>query len=178
MLHHLNQPAALLPNKPGIQTAPQIAHLEQTLNSCVGQHVSSFCDCEFTSDLANHCAHFVGHFCGISVGHTCKIHTGRGGVGASLRVHEIFSHCSAVAAWNERQLGPCLIYLVAAGNVHLSTKQMNNVDEKHMGILSSGLVWHYSNRRRKVVSEELAAFVNWYDKTKVEIFTGLPPHLD
>ena len=103
------------------------------------------------------------------------MHTGAGGSAASLRVHEIFSHCPVINVWDGQRSEPCLIYLIAAGNVRLPDRQMNNIPEKHMGVLSDGRVWHYSNRRRKVVSEDVLTFKNWHKTSAVELFTSLAP---
>ena len=43
-------------------------------------------------------------------------------------------------------------------NVHLATRQMDNVDRKHVGIYLHGRIWHYSNAQHKVITQTPAQF--------------------
>ena len=65
-------------------------------------NIKDICSCEFRNDADNHCAHFVSHAMGFAFGYTCKSMTGKGKMGASIRVHEVFAMCGAVGAWVDR----------------------------------------------------------------------------
>lgn len=143
-----------------------------------GQRIDTICDCEYHKNADNHCAHFVSHALGLNFGFTCKAMTGKGKKGANIRVHQIFPRCKQVGKWSDRptELKVCLAFVTAAGNVNLTTKHMDNVPKKHIGIYHSGNIWHYSNTGDKVVKRSPEQFARHYKGSDIAVFYGeIPP---
>lgn len=141
-----------------------------------GKTISEFCPNGFTGASTNHCAHFVSHVLDFSFGYTCDQETGVGESGANIRVHQVFARCPEVGKW--AQLGSrttCLVFIIQAGNVNLRQKQMSNVPKKHVGIYVNGTIWHYSNKRDKVVSQTPAEFRQHYSGEGFALFFGTFP---
>lgn len=154
--------------------------LADALREYENKDIKEICDCQYVDKSINHCAHFVSHALGLSFGYTCKGHTGKGsGVGASLRVHEIFSRCQKVGKWKDRGAAvTCLVFITAEDHVDLSSHVMVNHPQKHIGIFSNGSVWHYSNGQDQVVKQTPEQVLERFDKIyqgKVELFYGTFP---
>lgn len=152
---------------------------QQQLQALLGQHISKICPCGYSANSDNHCAHFVSHVVGFNFGATCSGMTGKSGASASIRVHEIFSRCSAVGAWNS--LTPTnfcgLVFITNASNVNLSTKTMINVPRKHVGIFLGVVpqIWHYSNSKQRVVRQTAQEFSHHYGSPDNAMFWGSCP---
>jgi hypothetical protein len=147
------------------------------LDTFLGKTISDLCKNGFTNNSDNHCAHFVSHVLGLGFGTTCRtMGTGKQ-AGANLRVQEIFPRCQSVGAWANRPvvLINCLVFITRASNVNLPGKTMANVPRKHIGIYHSGLIWHYSNIRDKVVKQTPAEFANHYSSPDNAMFFGTIP---
>jgi hypothetical protein len=160
--------------------APPDSTLTQTptataLNAFVGKHIKDICGCEFHGDAFNHCAHFVSHAMGFHFGYTCKQQTGKGKIGANIRVHELFKQCPEVGEWKACKATSCLVFITAASNVNLKTKVMANVPKKHVGIYLNGTIWHYSNSKRKVVTQTPEEFSHHYPGKNIALFYGTFP---
>lgn len=70
------------------------------------------------------------------------------GSGACLRVNEVFNRLSEVGARDDKPDDPseCLIFAALAGNMRRNGTRlpMGEHDRKHVGILGSGQIRHYS----------------------------------
>jgi hypothetical protein len=122
------------------------------LDSLIGKSIDTICPNNFHSSSDNHCAHFVSHAIGISFSFNCVEFKGGSHTGANIRVHEVFSKCPKVGVWNGVDLSKDqLVFVTKKNNVNVQTKTMINIPQKHIGILSGGHVYHYSNTNEKVV---------------------------
>ena len=133
---------------------------QHELDKYLGQSIGQICPNGVTNSQHGHGAHFVAHVLKFQLGVTCQV-VGKGsGPGASLRVQDLFSRCPSVGAWSLRpvELTTSLIFMAGVSQVHLATKQMNTAPQKHVGIYSGGLVWHYSHGQAKVIKQTPAQF--------------------
>ena len=138
-------------------------------------NISDICDNNYIQAADNHCAHFVSHAMSYSFGYTCKAAVaGATHQGANLRVHEVFSRCLNVGRWADRPaaLTSCLVFVTLASNVHVTTKTMDNVPKKHIGIFINGTIWHYSNSHHKVVTQVPTEFIKHYPGPGFALFYG------
>ena len=145
-----------------------------TLDSYLGKHIRDICGNSYINDSDNHCAHFVSHVLGLKFGATCHM-LGKGKVpGANVRVQEVFGRCAKVGTWESRAatMPMCLVFITNAGNVKLASRVMINVPRKHMGICTSGFIWHYSNTMRKVVKQSPEEFSRHYAAPDNAMFYG------
>jgi len=144
------------------------------LNGFLGQNIKAICGNHYAAPNDNHCAHFVSHAAGYGFGYTCKAQSNGRAPGASIRVHELFSHCPSVGNWSNKPgiLLSGLVFVTAKEHVNLTKKEMSNVPKKHVGIFIGGTIWHYSNARHKVVTEVPATFVHHYPGPTIELFYG------
>ncbi|MBE0656387.1 MAG: hypothetical protein IH602_01790 [Bryobacteraceae bacterium] len=152
---------------------------ESTLRAYLGKHISTICPIGFADDGDNHCAHFVSHVLGYQFGATCRTMKRGTGTPASIRVHDLFSHCVSVGKWDELPVPLFwgLVFITRASNVNLKSKVMNNVPRKHVGIFYGGMrtIYHYSNSRRQVVSQTPEQFSNHYSSPDNAMFWGAAP---
>ena len=152
---------------------------EATLNGYLKKNINKICEFEYTNDDDNHCAHFVSHVMGFNFGYTCKSQTGKGPKdkkGASIRVHQLFAQCPSVGEWDSADRPTTgLAFITAKNNVKLATKYMANVPRKHVGIFINNTVWHYSNTKDEVVSQDISAFKKHYSGTQYAVFWGTFP---
>ena len=116
----------------------------------------------------NHCAHYVSHIMGYEFsGPTCKNFTWadkqKPAKGATIRVDDIFKKCTTVDLLSIKPaaITECLIFVTLDSNIKKIGNKfvMGNHPRKHIGILSQGKVWNYSNTNNKVVSDLLATFI-------------------
>jgi hypothetical protein len=99
-------------------------------------------------------------------GPTCKNFTfadRQGPVGgATLRVNDLFAQSPEVGLLSSKpaSLTECLVFVTLASNITsiTGTLKMGDHPKKHVGILTGGRVWNYSNTGQKVVAESLANF--------------------
>lgn len=144
------------------------------LTQRLGQSIAAICPNGFTSEHENHCAHFVSHMFGYSFGANCRMMAGGSAPGANIRVQEVFARCPRVGKWADRPVAvtQCLVFNTQASNVKLASKVIANVPKKHIGIYCNGVVWHYSNARRQVVSVTLEDFSRHYPGSGFALFYG------
>src|SRR5688572_6751049 len=116
---------------------------QQELSGYLGKSIAEICSNGYTSELENHCAHFVSHVLGFRFGLTCQMMGGGKGPAANLRVQEIFARCPRVGVWSLRPsaMPTCLVFITSAANVNLAATMMANVPRKHVGIFLGGAVW-------------------------------------
>ncbi len=149
-----------------------------TLNGYLGKHISEICGLGYASDSDNHCAHFVGHVLGLRFGATCATMSRGSGTPASIRVQELFAHCTEVGAWGglPERVTDGLVFITHAGNVHLASRKMDNVPRKHVGIFLGATrdIWHYSNSRHQVVTQTPEEFSHHYPAPHNAMFWGTP----
>jgi hypothetical protein len=147
------------------------------LNAWLGKSIGGICGNSYANPNDNHCAHFVSHAMKYEFGYNCKVAGSGKAPGANIRVQELFARCPAVGAWTGRpaSLNPCLVFVTSAHNVHLGTKIMNNVPQKHIGIFLNGTIWHYSNAHHKVVTQLPEEFVHHYHGPDIALFYGQFP---
>ena len=138
-------------------------------------NIKNICSCEFRNDADNDCAHFVSHAMGFAFGYTCKSMTGKGKMGASIRVHEVFAMCGAVGAWADRTKTSGLVFVTSSKYVDVAKKTMINVPKKHIGIYLDNSIWHYSNTQHKVVVQMPDAFAHHYTGKDIAMFFGTFP---
>lgn len=127
------------------------------------------------NNAQNHCAHYVSHIMGYELaGPTCKNFTWADRQtpvrGATLRVDDLFAQAPEVGLLSAKPaaLTECLIFVTLAANVTANaagTLVMGNNPKKHVGILTGGKVYNYSNTGQKVVADLLAAFQSKFTTT-------------
>lgn len=158
------------------------------LSESHGKNISELCPFSIAEDSRqNHCAHYVSHMMGYELpGATCKNFTWddrqRPESGATLRVDDVFKSSPETGQWADKPitLKECLIFVTLASNMsNIGGKlQMGNHPRKHIGILTNGEVWHYSNTNNRVVSHSLEHFKSTFRSvyatsgTTVEFYYG------
>ena len=162
------------------------------LSESLGKTISDLCPFSIAQDNGvNHCAHYVSHMMGYELpGATCRNYTwddremGRAEEikGANIRVDEVFNRLQRTGPWTDKpdNLRECLIFVTRAYNMRTDGDKLIMGDHpyKHIGILTNGYVWHYSNSNNKVVSHPLVHFKNTFRNayatsgTTVEFYYG------
>ena len=158
------------------------------IDNNLNQHISYLCSFSLGQNNGqNHCAHFVSHVMGYEfAGPTCKNFTWddkqKAEAGATIRVDDIFKRSQQTGLLEDKSaaMTECLIFVTLASNVSKvgGSLVMGNHPRKHIGILSHGKVWNYSNTGNKVVADTLEAFkvkfTNAYKTagTTVEFYYG------
>lgn len=152
---------------------------EATLRSYLGRHISTICDVGYADNSDNHCAHFVSHVLRYNFAPTCRTMVYGSGVPASIRVQLLFANCVQVGVWENlpTPLFWGLVFITNRLNVNLETQFMRNVPRKHVGIFVGGSrqIYHYSNRRRQVVSQTPEEFSRHYPAPDNAMFWGGAP---
>ena len=142
-----------------------MTQLNTALEDSIDKPISAICDGEFHSNSSNHCAHFVSHIAGFEFTYNCRQHQGGSGTPANIRVHEIFAECPLVGNWVNADFNQeLLVFVTKKSNVDLANKKMRNVPQKHVGIHSRGMVYHYSNSQDKVVKWTPDKFLEEFDE--------------
>ena len=130
------------------------------LEALLGKNINAFCGNRFHDPNGNHSAHFVSHVLGFNFGFNCRDYLDGKEEGANLRVHEIFANCPRVGWWEEAdERAELLVFVVRRDAVDLARKKMQNIPQKHIGIYSDGLIYHYNNSRDRVVKQTPADFL-------------------
>jgi len=158
--------------------------LKQSLN----KDIAGLCPFSIGKNSAqNHCAHYVSHIMDYELaGPTCKNFTfadkQKPETGATIRVDDIFRKCPETGLLTSKPaaLTECLVFVTLASNVAKvgGNLVMGNNPKKHIGILTQGKVWNYSNSTNKVVSDLLTSFTNKFSYayktsgTTVEFYYG------
>lgn len=148
------------------------------LDSWLNKQISEICLNGYAKASDNHCAHFVSHVLSLNFGYTCQRHTGQQHPGANLRVHELFASCPSVQEINSSDVS-CkgLVFVSASGNfvTRGGKTTLNNIPKKHIGLLLSGLVWHYSNQQQMVVKQPISQFLLHYPGQQNALWLGSLP---
>lgn len=148
----------------------------EVLAAYEGLNISSICTAvRFVDDAQNHCAHFVNHVLGLAATLTCGQLLGRPGASANIRVHETFALCQAVGKFEDRPVGPCLVFVAHRSAVDVAGRRMSNVPKKHIGIFCDGEIWHYANLQRKVVRQAPGDFARHFPEDGFALFFGSFP---
>src|ERR1044072_5116765 len=148
------------------------------LDTYVGMSISQICPYGYDRSADSHCAHFVSHALQVSFGLTCASLRGMRGSssGANLRVREVFAQCpntSEILACPTN--GEGLIFVSKRTNFRGTPTQIARVRRKHVGIVLDGRVWHYSNRRRRVVVQTVGEFLFHYPRQNNALWYGALP---
>jgi len=135
----------------------------------LNQHISYLCKASLgTDNQQNHCAHFVSHIMKYELpGTTCKNLTLKDKQtveeGATIRVNDIFNKTLTNGLWDSKpgHINSCLIFVTISNNIIDSggNLTMRNHKKKHIGIVSKGKVWNYSNSEGKVVADTIKQFI-------------------
>jgi hypothetical protein len=146
----------------------------QQLDGYVGKSIAQMCPNGFVNSADNHAAHFVGHALGFGFGMTCQMMGQGKGPGATVRIQDLFQRCPSVGVWSLRPatFTTGLVFITAVANVNLTARTMKNVPRRHVGIFSSGFVWHYAARQDKVVKETPTQFARSYPAPDNAMFYG------
>lgn len=158
------------------------------LSLSLGKNIGQICQFSLGKvNSHNHCAHYVSHMMGYEFqGPTCKNFTWddkqKSEKGASIRVDDIFKKCVTTGLLSDKPaaMTECLIFVTLASNVTKVGPKlvMGNNPRKHIGILSQGKVWNYSNTNNKVVSDLTESFKSKFTRayntagTTVEFYYG------
>lgn len=122
------------------------------LDAYLGKNIKDICQNHFDDASLNHCAHFVSHALRLSFSFNCGQMTGGTDPAANIRVHEVFARCPRVGKWGDADASQIqLVFVTRKDVVNLSTKTMQNIPQKHVGIFCDGLVYNYSNGTDQVV---------------------------
>jgi len=151
-------------------------------------HISKICPFSIAKNNSeNHCAHYVSHMMGYELqGPTCKNATWadkqKKARGATIRVNDLFNTSLATGFLSSKPaaLTECLIFVTLASNIKTIGNKlvMHTHPKKHVGILSQGMVWNYSNSHNKVVSDMVSTFQHKFTHaykttgTTVEFYYG------
>jgi hypothetical protein len=145
-----------------------VSNIPTDIGRSLHKKISDLCPLSIARNTTqNHCAHYVSHIMGYELpGPTCKNFSfadkQNPARGATLRVDDLFSKSPSVGllASKPTTLLECLIFVTLASNVTTvgGSLMMGNNPKKHVGILSDGKVWNYSNTNQKAVADLLATF--------------------
>jgi hypothetical protein len=154
----------------------------------LNKNISAICPFSLGRNAAqNHCAHYVSHMMGYEfTGPTCKNFTladkSLPAKGDTIRVDDIFKNSTEIGVLSTKpsNLDECLVFVTLSSNVKKFgvSLVMGNNPKKHIGILSQGRVWNYSNTNKKVVCDLLPAFITKFANayktpgTTVEFYYG------
>ena len=153
-----------------------VINLSTEVTTYLGKNIKDICPNSFINNGDNHCAHFVSHVMGYSFGFRCKGMTGKGtGVGASIRVNEVFAQCPRVGLWADKPAGDCLIFITSTDNVNVDSKVMGTRPKKHIGIFCNNNVYHYSNSKDKVITQTAEEFALHYIGSSFQLYYGTFP---
>lgn len=162
-----------------------MSRIPTTIERSAGMHISRICPHKISTWIdpqdgrpANHCAHYVSHIMGYDsipgpdgrVAH-CKNRfwtpPAMRVVGhANIRVNDLFNACPSTGLLNDKpaDLTECLIFVTIERNLQSTADgfSMGSKQYKHIGILKTGNVWHYSNTGQRVVFQPTAEFVTTF----------------
>lgn len=148
---------------------------ESVLNSYLGRSIAQICPHGYDGAQDNHCAHFVAHVLQLDFGMTCGRLRRRPG-GANVRVQELFAQCPSSREVVEcPSTGQGLIFVSDRRNFSGTPTQIENVRRKHVGVMSNGRVWHYSNTLRRVVVQTVGEFLSHYPRQDNALWYGALP---
>ena len=165
-----------------------MSRIPTDIQRSLGMNIAKMCPFSIaTNNSESHCAHYVSHIMGYELpGPTCKNATWadkrKPARGATIRVNDLFGAVSVKGplANKPAALTECLVFVTLASNITTvgAKLSMGTHPRKHVGILSQGKVWNYSNTQNKVVADALSlfqtTFANAYKTagTTVEFYYG------
>ena len=165
-----------------------MSKIPTNLGRSLGKNIKNICPFSLGKmNNQNHCAHYVSHMMGYQFsGPTCKNFTWadkqKNAKGATIRVDDIFKHCTTTGLLSTKPavITECLIFVTLASNITTAGTKlaMGNNPKKHIGILSKGRIWNYSNTNNKVVSDITPSFISKFTRaynttgTTVEFYYG------
>jgi hypothetical protein len=156
--------------------------LRTDLDNALGKSIDDICPNNFHDHASNHCAHFVSHILGLDFSFNFKEFHGGSHPGANVRVHEIFSRCPLVGKFADRPADrEVLVFVTRHDVVDLANKEMQNIPQKHIGILVDGHIYNYSNTQEKVVKVTPTTFLNQFERIYAgtqALFYGTVPGSD
>lgn len=145
-----------------------MSNIPTDIKRSLGMNISKICPFSIAKNNSeNHCAHYVSHIMGYELpGATCKNTTWadkqKPAKGATIRVNDLFSATPTtdLLANKPAALTECLIFVTLSSNIKKAgcALEMGTHPKKHIGILSQGKVWNYSNTHNKVAADILALF--------------------
>lgn len=155
-------------------TLEEMDALVKKLDSTVNLRIDQICQSSLGNDFnQNQCAHYVSHVMGydISKNASCKYLTYADSQndaveGATIRVDAIFNKLSARKRSEVSRnscYSPGLIFVTQKRNIKPDSS-MGNMPAKHIGVLIWPWVYHYSNTSNKVRKENIAHFVNTFER--------------
>lgn len=165
-----------------------MSNIPSAITRSLGMNISGICPFSIAKNHAeNHCAHYVSHIMGYELpGPTCKNATWADkqnpANGATIRVNDLFAAIPVTGplATKPAALTECLIFVTLSSNMRASGSKlvMGTHPRKHVGILSQGMVYNYSNTHGIVVADVLSLFKTKFSKayktagTTVEFYYG------
>lgn len=165
-----------------------MSNIPTAIARSLGMNISRICPFSIAKNHAeNHCAHYVSHIMGYELaGPTCKNATWADkqnpAKGATIRVNDLFAAVPVTGplANKPAALTECLIFVTLSSNMRAFGPKlvMGTHPRKHVGILSQGMVYNYSNTHNIVVADVLALFKTKFSNayktagTTVEFYYG------
>jgi hypothetical protein len=129
------------------------------------KNISEMCGNGLDDPALNHCAHFVSHAVGLKFSYNCQQLVGGKREPANIRVHEVFAMCPRVGAWEDADTSKDqLIFVTRKNVVNVSSKTMQNIPQKHIGVYRGGHVYHYSNTEDRVIKQTVNAFYDRFQR--------------
>ena len=155
------------------------------LDDYLGKTIEEVCGKYGTvNDDVNHCAHFVSHVLALrlpgaalcsNVGGSTYTYEERND-GYCVRVNQVFNSCNNRRKWSDDTAGTkCFIVATIPANIESQDPlTIGQMSRKHIGIYSTGFVYHYSNTQDKVVKVTTKEFSSHYGKDTVLLGADLP----
>lgn len=167
---------------------PDLASLEKQLDRTVKDWCGKY---GTVGDGINHCAHFVSHLLQLRIPGAALCSNVGGSkytyeerrAGYCVRVNQIFNSCSNTSRWDDKDLPKeaCFIVATIESNIEKQDPKKKNEpvkigdnSRKHIGIYLGGTIFHYSNKKDKVIKQSVAEFSNHYGKSTVLLRASLP----
>ena len=149
---------------------PKVAQIPTDLGRSLNKNISALCPFSLGRHSSrNHCAHYVSHMMGYELaGPTCKNFTWadkqKTAMGATIRVDDLFNRSPETGLLSAKPaaITECLVFVTVSSNVTKAGSKfvMHDNPRKHVGILSRGKAWNYSNSHNKVVADLLVTFIS------------------
>lgn len=156
------------------------------LNGWVGKTIEDICHrYGKTGDTINHCAHFVSHVLQLRIPGAAlcsNVNTddkrfvyAERAQGYCVRVDEVFNSCNNRALYLEKEGGSFLMVATYASNITSKDPlTIGNAKTKHIGIVDSGYVYHFSNGQDKVVQQTVGEFAKHYGQKTILLRCDMP----
>jgi hypothetical protein len=138
------------------------------LETYVGLNINDICPNCYAP--ANNCAHFVSHVLNLQIhgALTCKDMTKGAITGACLRVDDIYNYCDQAGPWEDRPSNNLAMLAFIASNGVDSNNCMVKVPFKHVGVYSSGYIYHHAGggAQGKVYKHWSEKWLSWMSYPK------------